>query len=246
VQEGESEELEDANTEHFAQPFAFSALFQSSRSSPGLSILRGTPTYKRPSSATNLALDTFVGFSWGPRLNAFNPPEIPPKFDQDATPRPALHREPVELTPRPSLPLRATDPLPLPQSVPASHAFRTPVRTGTLPVTHAHTISIPRTGTARRMQGRRPVSDREAMQQLVDSGRRLGALGRRKKSRDSCRFPNRWLSTPARMAICLQRLLRATRNRRVQPLGLVVQCPGEAGGADDPHLHLWRGVQRLR
>ena len=190
------EEVENAETEQFAQPFAFSALFQSSKFSPGLSVQRGTPTPKRLLPAVTYALDTFVGFSWGPRLNAFNPPEIPTNFDPDATPRPALHRQPADLSPLPALPLQATDALPLPPSHLGAHAFHTPVRTGTPTTPHGHRVSIPRTGTGRRMQGQRVVSDREAMQQLVD----CVGMSARKKVLESGKKPMHLRTVSGRFA----------------------------------------------
>jgi hypothetical protein len=159
---------EEANREDFSRPFAFSALFQSSQLSPGASILRGSPACTRTISAYNPALNSFVGFSWGPRISAFNPQS--PIHDTTSPARAPLHREPVNLTPRPTFPLGITGSLPLPQMDTKAHAFLTPVRANSVPLVHhdGHTVSMPHTGTGRRMQGKRPMSDREAMQQLVE------------------------------------------------------------------------------
>ena len=164
-----NEEGERFGMEHFSQPFDFSALFQSSQSLPGASILRGTPKNAHPPTTHNPALDSFIGFSWGPRLKAFNPHYLP-AHETTSPARPPLHREPVNLTPRPSIPSGTLSTLPLPQTDTKGQEFRTPVRTNSVPLMlhDGHAISAPRTGTVRRMQGERPLSDREAMQQLVD------------------------------------------------------------------------------
>ncbi|KAF8503180.1 kinase-like domain-containing protein [Gautieria morchelliformis] len=164
----EGEEGEEADMDHFSRPFAFSALFQSSRLSPGSSILRGSPACNRTVSACNLALNSFIGFSWGPRISAFSPQ--PPIHDTTSPARAPLHREPVNLTPRPAFPVGITGSLPHPQTDTKAQAFRTPVRTNSVPLMHhdGHTVSMSQSGTGRRMQGKRPMSDREAMQQLVE------------------------------------------------------------------------------
>ncbi|KAF9067938.1 kinase-like domain-containing protein [Rhodocollybia butyracea] len=173
-------------SEEFSQPFAFSALFQSSAatSSPGLSILHETP--KIPSSLSQSTSATaFIGFSWGPTKDVFpevhmeenSQPEQPtyarlspaalPNFD---TPRP-LRIPSAWLTPTPqvqSLPdHRISHSTP---SQPANiHAFRTPIRDSD-PATPYHAQTLPRGigSTIRRSITRRAVSDREAMKQLVD------------------------------------------------------------------------------
>lgn len=187
----DGEEAEDSGVEHFSQPFAFSALFQSSRASS----LRGTPTCTRPKSWDNPLLNLFVGFSWGPRLSAFNPPS---SFTHDVTPiRLPLHREPVNMTPRPTLPLGTMGSLPLPRTDPQTHTFRTPVRSSSVPLGHRDglTFSIPHTGTARRMQGERPMSDREVMAQLVD----CVGMSARKKVLESGKKPTHIRTASARL-----------------------------------------------
>ncbi|KAK0199677.1 kinase-like protein [Desarmillaria ectypa] len=168
-----------------SKPFAFSDLFQSSAgSSQGLSILKSIATPRPTSGDTTSA---FIGFSWGPTTTAF--PDLTPPCEPitgslstpkllgvshtaiDSTPAPHL------LTPTPNL-----------------HPFSTPIRSG--PQTPYQTLS--RNSTARRTTiTRRPVSDREAMKQLIDcvgmsaqkkvleSGRKphiLTSMGRRSQS----------------------------------------------------------------
>ncbi|KAF8521106.1 kinase-like domain-containing protein, partial [Hysterangium stoloniferum] len=150
-------------SEQFSRPFEFSALFKSSQSFSGPSFLEAAQISTPPSNI-NRATSSFIGFSWGPRINALNPPstnaEMPP---------PILHQETANPTPRPTNALRSTNPLPL-LGVDANNLrFLTPIRRTSLPIVHGHTVSIPRTiGTGRRIQGRRILSDREAMQQLVE------------------------------------------------------------------------------
>ena len=134
--------------------FDFSALFQPSEDngSPALSVLRTTPR----SVLRREAESFFVGFSWGPAVEAF-----PAIFTTTTTPAaaqpPALfvsysHAQ-VPQTPMPAV-------------------LSTPMHGGT--GTRSCASTLRRTRTAPR---RRPVSDREAMQQLVDC---IGLSARKK------------------------------------------------------------------
>ncbi|KAG7441486.1 kinase-like protein [Guyanagaster necrorhizus] len=156
-----------------SKPFAFSDLFQSSvGSSQGLSILNSP----------------FIGFSWGPMITAF--PDLAPHSRESMTGTlnaPKL----VGLSPA------TTGSTPAPHLLtptPNSRPFSTPIRSG--PRTPYQMLS--RNSTARRTTvTRRPVSDREAMKQLIDcvsmsahkkvleSGRKphiLTSIGRRSRS----------------------------------------------------------------
>ncbi|KAF8823515.1 hypothetical protein HHX47_DHR10000379 [Lentinula edodes] len=200
-------------SEEFSQPFAFSALFQSSAasSSPGLSIFHDTPSFKGsgPLSESSTSAASFIGFSWGPTKDAFpdvhmtenaeNEQRSPtglspaplPKWN--STPRP-LRIPSAWLTPTPqgrSLPqpssnmARLTTP-----SIPShAHAFSTPVRPTTdLLATPYYAQTLPRSlgsNAVRRTVTRRAVSDREAMKQLVDC---IG-MSARKKVLESGRKP---------------------------------------------------------
>jgi hypothetical protein len=162
--------------ESYSQPFAFSALFQSSRDlSPGLSALHSTPSQKLTRSAIReQAMTSFIGFSWGPMKDAF------PSLDE-------YHFSPPNIdTPKP-LGLRSTQSTPYikPRHSTDSYPHATPTR----PAPH----TLPRTSTVRRRNTaqRRPVSDREAMKQLVD----CVGMSARKKVLESGRKP-RLLTLP--------------------------------------------------
>lgn len=169
-----AKEDEPPGSEGYSRPFEFSALFQSSNSAAGTSFLQGTSVPK-----VNVAnpLNSFIGFSWGPRVNAFN---LNPRLGTQTT---LLHREPVDITPRSSLPLRMMGHSAVPESAPASHPFRTPIRPS---FPHGQAISGPRTiATDIRYRSRRPLTDREAMQLLVD----CVEMSARKKVLESGRKP---------------------------------------------------------
>ncbi|KAK0186359.1 kinase-like protein [Armillaria mellea] len=149
-------EVEDAGLDgDESKPFAFSELFQSSAgSSQGLSILKSIAT-PRPTSGDNSS--AFIGFTWGPVTTAF-PDLVPRKPTAGSLNTPKLlglshatigsTAAPHLLTPTPNI-----------------HPFSTPIRSG--PRTPYQTLS--RNSTARRTTvTRRPVSDREAMKQLID------------------------------------------------------------------------------
>lgn len=139
-------------------PFDFSALFQPSDdgSSPTLSILRTSPQSILRQDAESF----FVGFSWGPSVGAF--PDFPPITTTTPATAPALslsyHQTQVPQTPTPA--------------ALCNSEFATPMRGGIGIISCASTLR--RTRTAPR---RRPVSDREAMRQLVDC---IGLSARKK------------------------------------------------------------------
>ncbi|KAJ3767254.1 kinase-like protein [Lentinula raphanica] len=190
-------------SEEYSQPFAFSALFQSSAasSSPGLSIFHNTPRKGVSSfSESSSSASSFIGFSWGPAKDAFQDIQIEGTTEVEqrnvdglspaslpipkGTPRP-LRVPSTWLTP--SLTPRGQN-LPLPGQIATPgnmNAFSTPIRHFATPY---HTQTLPRTmgsTTVRRTITRRAVSDREAMKQLVDC---IG-MSARKKVLESGRKP---------------------------------------------------------
>ncbi|KAJ4500117.1 kinase-like domain-containing protein [Lentinula lateritia] len=200
-------------SEEFSQPFAFSALFQSSAasSSPGLSIFHDTPSFKGsgPLSESSTSATSFIGFSWGPTKDAF--PDVHMTENAENEQRSPTGLSPAPLpkwnsTPRPlRIPSAWLTPTPqgriLPQpssnmarlttpSIPShAHAFSTPVRPTTdLLTTPYYAQTLPRSlgsNAVRRTVTRRAVSDREAMKQLVDC---IG-MSARKKVLESGRKP---------------------------------------------------------
>ncbi|KAF4609483.1 hypothetical protein D9613_012311 [Agrocybe pediades] len=202
------------DSDSYSQGFAFSAFFQpSSTVSPGLSILRPSPSARSksilvPSSTSfsrnsSIAATSFIGFSWGPLSDAF-----PANVKQTTSLMAGQHA---------SDPLIQSTPLP-PSRTPArgqflqtpatsNHTYRgpsgfntwgpgnpgpfftpKPLQSYTTPM-KAYSMSpyatLPRTGTVRRTAPRRSVSDREAMRQLVDC---IG-MSARKKVLESGRKP---------------------------------------------------------
>ncbi|KAH7919937.1 kinase-like protein [Leucogyrophana mollusca] len=158
---------QDSIDETHSQPFAFSALFQSSvTSTPGLSILRSS-SHHLSGSTSSQAEAAFIGFSWGPPRDAFSPVERTDELRLSAgpTPRP-FKSSTTHSTPYPSLRPSSTTPARL-------NAFATPVRPNNLNPYH----TLPRTNTVQRTAQRRAVSDREAMKQLVDC---IGMSARKK------------------------------------------------------------------
>jgi hypothetical protein len=164
--------------ESHSQPFAFSALFQSSEgSSVGLSFLHSTHSLR-----TNIPRDDtpyFIGFSWGPTQNALPSSNLEPRQS-------AYHASPAGLdTPRPNARPTSRN-LSMPLGVETTPAYRslpfamTPIR----PNHDSPFHTMPRMNTQRRAS-RRTVSDRVAMNQLVDC---IG-LSARKKVLESGRKP---------------------------------------------------------
>lgn len=185
--------------EDASRPFSFSALFQSSP----LSALAASTHPKTPSTNSTRSIlrenptASFIGFSWGPTLDAFDDAQ---KNQPHTTPRAGLE------TPKP-FPRLSVAPSPFDvfqasgvQTTPVPrYPFATPVR----PSMHTPYGTLPRPSTVRRTAPRRAVSDREALQQLVncvglsarkrvlESGRKpriLGSVGRRDGSLKSLRF----------------------------------------------------------
>ncbi|KAF8901457.1 kinase-like domain-containing protein [Gymnopilus junonius] len=207
-------QAEQENSESYSQGFPFSAFFQPSISvSPGLSILRPSPSsgaadsqHQMPSTLSgswrdgSRAASHFIGFSWGPKLEAF-PEELsetdPAQNEQappglEATPRPHI-RTPLRQTPL-SANITNTHQLSVPLTwgpgtfapgLGPLHAYTTPIKPYTL--SHSPYATLPRTmtGTIRRTAQRRSVSDREAMKQLVD----CVGMSARKKVLESGRKP---------------------------------------------------------
>ncbi|KAI0277555.1 kinase-like domain-containing protein [Russula aff. rugulosa BPL654] len=141
-------------------PFDFSALFQPSDdgSSPAISVLRTTPRSILRQDAESF----FVGFSWGPLVGAF--PDLPPitTTTPAAAPLPpalSYHQTQVPQTPTPA-------------ALRSSSELTTPMRGGIGIISCASTLRRSRTAPRRR-----PVSDREAMRQLVDC---IGLSARKK------------------------------------------------------------------
>ncbi|KIK01419.1 hypothetical protein K443DRAFT_567614 [Laccaria amethystina LaAM-08-1] len=166
--------------ESLSQGFAFSALFQSSAasSSRSFSVLRSTPTplNDEPTSSS------FIGFSWGPTLDAF-PTQEPStlhgleKAAMSLRPT-SIHRTPLAST---SSPLTPSSEPKFFTPTPFRHPFHTPNR----PYASTPHGVLPRTSTLRRTVPRRSVSDREAMKQLVD----CVGMSARKKVLESGRKP---------------------------------------------------------
>ena len=164
------------STSSHSQGFPFSAFFQpSEQSSAGVSGLHPTPRPNR-SILREQASTYFIGFSWGPAVDAFRIPPAPsrsvspsiPASDPHVTPRPhkdATHHRALFA----STPFRVV-------STPARYPFTTPLRPS-LQTPHNGMSTLPRASTLRRTAPRRTVSDREAMRQLVDC---IGMSARKK------------------------------------------------------------------
>ncbi|KIM59924.1 hypothetical protein SCLCIDRAFT_1217373 [Scleroderma citrinum Foug A] len=156
----------DLPEDNLSQPFTFSAFFQSSSvySSPGVSILRSASSTRRASGSSQ-GEAAFIGFSWGPSRDAFSLPDE----RTGGGPSDKL------TTPRPLGPVYSRSPSVGPEKAPSTYltAFATPIRPHNVASYH----TLPRTSTIRRTAGRRVVSDREAMKQLVDC---IGMSARKK------------------------------------------------------------------
>ncbi|RPD58921.1 kinase-like protein [Lentinus tigrinus ALCF2SS1-6] len=176
--------------ETHSRGFAFSAFFQSSSpmtapngSTPhsGASVVQATPSHGSTRSILREhPTASFIGFSWGPPIDAFEKSTTasPQQRANLSTPRPLQHLF-VPPTPFSQLPANAN----AVQSTPIGprYPFATPVRPN--PLTPFQTL--PRASTVRRTVRRRAVSDREAMKQLVD----CVGLSARKKVLESGRKP---------------------------------------------------------
>lgn len=162
-----------------SHPFAFSALFQSSadHSSPGISALRSV-SRTRSSSGSIQSEAAFIGFSWGPSKDTFLSPSGSVRGGLSDT----------LMTPRPLGPVQSRLSSGGLERVPSTHlnAFTTPIRPYNLSPYH----TLPRPSTIRCTASRRAVSDREAMQQLVDcigmsARKKVLASGRKPRVLDS-------------------------------------------------------------
>ena len=176
--------------------FAFSAFFQSSSPMPGpsgsvsqtgTSIVQATPSHGSTRSILReQPTAAFIGFSWGPPIDAFDESASasPQQRANLSTPRPLQHLfAPPTPFGQPSANHATTV-----QSTPIGqrYPFATPVRPN--PLTPFQTL--PRASTVRRTVQRRAVSDREAMKQLVD----CVGMSARKKVLESGRKPRVLLS----------------------------------------------------
>ncbi|KAI0741377.1 kinase-like domain-containing protein [Daedaleopsis nitida] len=166
--------------------FAFSAFFQSSSpmTAPnGSSMAQATPSHGSTRSILReQPIAAFIGFSWGPPIDAFDTKSSssPQHRANISTPRPLQHLF-VPPTPFSQLPSNV-------QSTPIGqrYPFATPVRPSALTPFQ----TLPRASTIRRTDQRRAVSDREAMKQLVD----CVGMSARKKVLESGRKPRVLLS----------------------------------------------------
>ncbi|KAF8148004.1 kinase-like domain-containing protein [Crassisporium funariophilum] len=186
------------NESSHSQGFAFSAFFQQSSSvSPGLSILRPSPgenLHASTGSGGAYGAASFIGFSWGPTLDAF-PPQVqdPVQFDRrmeedlHATPRALIpsfmHRTPLPALALPTPKHTGGDLLSTPQPLSKTQLYTTPLRPYALSPYITSTIRRP--STILRTAPKRTVSDREAMKQLVD----CVGMSARKKVMESGRKP---------------------------------------------------------
>ncbi|KAJ8689974.1 hypothetical protein PTI98_012821 [Pleurotus ostreatus] len=179
--EGSAADPEPSGDESRSQGFAFSIFFQSSSPmSERPEAANETTSSLSRSTSSNGSSSSFIGFSWGPTIDAF--PDTPPTPTEP--PIPPIH--PGLVTPRPTLSALDTGRAGLSARQPQSSASRlltpgipsipytTPVRlNGILPY-----ATLPRGSTIRRSATvRRAVSDREAMKQLVDC---IGMSARKK------------------------------------------------------------------
>ena len=138
-------------SENQSQAFAFSALFQSSPVS-GIQASMSPPSPSDLQVSESSRSSVVIGFSWGPLLNSTSTANESLPIDILPTPR-ALQPPPPRLMSTPLLSPRNRQSLP----------FLTPIRPHLL-TSHG---TLPRSSTIRRALTR-PISDREAMRQLVD------------------------------------------------------------------------------
>jgi hypothetical protein len=190
------EQVEDSNSS--SQGFAFSAFFQSSSVSPGLSILQPSPgmgsTHVHSTTTLSGASASFIGFSWGPAVDAFpeetplgDIPTISSNLNVLLTPKPSS-RSPEQQTPivantNRNQNLRVPS-ICGPGGFPGLHIpdrYTTPSK----PYAISPHATLPRTSTVLRTAPRRNFSDREAMKRLVD----CVGMSARKKVLESGRKP---------------------------------------------------------
>lgn len=192
---------EDSNS----APFAFSALFQSpSVTSQPFSVLHQTPSQKSSRSILReRPAASFIGFSWGPSIDAFKDTEKgSPLRPTLGTPRVLQHAFTPLRTRVSSL-----------QATPQQFPFATPIR----PSSTTPFQTLPRASTVRRTAPRRTVSDREAMKQLVN----CVGMSARKKVLESGRKP-RILTSASRSRSSTLKELRFDRS--------VMVFNGDSGG----------------
>ncbi|KAJ2925699.1 hypothetical protein H1R20_g11396, partial [Candolleomyces eurysporus] len=171
---------ESRQEESFSQGFAFSALFQSSRAtSPGASFLRSSGTPNLRSSTRDDPNSSFIGFSWGPTIDAFQdlPETELPNINMTPAPLRTLstHATPANNFLTPGYPHVLSTPAPNPLH------YMTPTRG----YSHSPMHTVLRTSTIRRTAPRRTITEREAMKQLVD----CVGMSARKKVLESGRKP---------------------------------------------------------
>lgn len=175
------DEITPTRDDSDSKAFAFSAFFQSSPLSAAISSLL-QPTPRRSEQANKSILretsaPSFIGFSWGPSIDAFDS-AVQLSLDPGDTPHlvqtPHVVRQPFPGTPLVSKTAAA-------QATPQRYPFMTPMRpSGLTPFR-----SLPRPSTVQRTVQRRAVSDREAMKQLVN----CVGMSARKKVLESGRKP---------------------------------------------------------
>ena len=173
--------------ESFSKGFAFSAFFESSQEST-LTSAMGNLTFLRPTSPQvhAPAPGSYIGFSWGPMVNAFDGPFDPETTRIEnilpTTTRPLVSAAMTPLAqsklplPMPSSFKRIADhqPVSAPASLPHGHrapavTFETPVRAASL-LGVAPTSTIRRTvgGSARKAGTTRMLDEREALKAMGD------------------------------------------------------------------------------
>ncbi|KAK7052094.1 kinase-like domain-containing protein [Favolaschia claudopus] len=222
-----------------SQPFAFSALFQSSPMSVASPAVASQATPQRASVSSSAAPDdAFIGFSWGPPDDAFSEASFSSErsmssllreadIDDQATPRPPRLGK-VLATPNPRL-LSVPNPstiTPAPTRL-HSYPFVTPMRPGmgTHPPQTIARSTVRRTTGTGTGTARRPVSDREAMKQLAD----CVGMSARKRVLASGRKPRVLPAmTATTFAPPLNQTRRASTSRRSLPPPVLIPTYGES------------------
>jgi hypothetical protein len=164
--------LNDSDT---SLPFALAALRQLSPSSLAISSMQMTPASKFTHSVagnTGQTGSSFIGFSWGPASDAFDPRE------SSLTPKKVSFHGTLEATRNQALRNHLTVPA-TPQGS-TGKAFATPVRGNPMATPFARPSTVRRSTAPRRI-----ISDREAMKELVN----LVGMSARKRVIESGRKP---------------------------------------------------------
>ncbi|KIM24588.1 hypothetical protein M408DRAFT_331703 [Serendipita vermifera MAFF 305830] len=192
---------EDDDDESFSKGYAFSAFFNSSVSSNGMDPPTTNLAFARPPSpppqipeadgAVPAHLVQYIGFTWGPKIDAFDhplhTPASPPHPSSLQTPLPASKQPLPSTGVHPSVtgvhsaPPQTTGQRPL-------SAMVTPIRPSSMHGMNHPPSTIRRTagGTARKAGSTRPVSDAEALRQMGDCVR---ASARKRLSHHAGRTP---------------------------------------------------------